>query len=556
MDEQIETDDNVMTSTSKVKCIMAEHDYCIKEDTLESDLPQDNFVGQMEVKSELIDVNNRLTNNQDISNCNIEIKEEILETNSFEGNLVGVGEIKSVFSEPSDEYSNSQKFSKPIEHGKKQVQIKKPKMKIPQLITEALMNSSNGGLILSDIFKSISTRHPYYKLENKSWQDSLRCTLITNNNFMKISENEFTPRNNHWILAKNLSKNLNTKLKSDIKAVDKNIYLSTKKLNEKNLKLDIMAVDKANGVEIYKYVIGKSDLTATNQKTSKPKIYECKACGVKSKELSDFRGHTCFHELKCFYCGKYFKIQSDLQRHQMFYHSMQKRRLRDKNNFSYSKIHNKQLEKEKSRQFDTETQIKEEKSESNLSEDNFVGLCETKSEFSATNDDFIENQEVSEIDPLEVQTEKSSVMITIHDENKSFVNCPSLNCNYKTTEKYEFANHIALIHQGNITLNKHKKILLEKGKKQGALHEDHTVKNSLGLSCPSLNCDFKTLLNEDMDSHINSIHTCHIKYEHKSFICAECGNKFGTKRGLENHMDKMCINILSRTIGKAQYSQQ
>jgi hypothetical protein len=550
MDEKIKTEDDIMTSTSKVKCIMAEHDYCIKEDTLESDLPQDNFVGQIEVKSEFIDVNNRLTNNQDISNCNIEIKEEILETNSLEENFVGVGEIKSEFSEPSelsepiDEYSNSLEFPEPVEHDKKQVQIEKPKMKMPTLITEALMNSPHGGLILSDIFKSISARHPYYKLENKSWQDTLRCTLITNNKFIKISENEFTHRNNHWILAKNLSKNLNAKLKSDIKAV-------AKKLNEKNLKLDIMAVDKANGVEIYKYVIGKSDLTPTNQKKSKPKIYECKACGVKSKDLSDFRGHTCFHELKCFYCGKYFKIQSDLQRHQMFYHSMQKKRLRDKNNLNYSKIHNKQLEKEKSGQFDTETQIKEEKSESNLSEPNFVGLCETKSEFSATNDDFIENQEVSEIDPLEVETENSSVMITIHDENKSFVNCPSLNCNYKTTEKDEFANHIALIHQGNITLNKHKKFLLDKGKKQRASHEDHIVKNSLGLSCPSLNCDFKTLLNEDMDSHINSIHTCHIKSEHKSHICAECGNQFGTKRGLEHHMDKMCLNILSRTIGKA-----
>ena len=514
MDEQIETKINVMTSTSKLKCIMAEHDYCIKEDILESDLPQDHFVGQMEVKSGLIDVNNRLTNNGDISNCNIEIKEEILKTNSLEDNFVGVGEIKSEFiepSEPSNEYSNSHEFSEPIEHDKKQIQIEKPKMKIPQLITEALMNSPHGGLILSDIFKSISARHPYYTLENKSWQDSLRCTLITNNNFIK---NGSAHRNNHWILAKNPSKNLNARLKSDIKAVDKNLYLSTKKLNEKNLKLDIMAVDKANGVEIYKYVNGKSDLTPTNQKTSKPKIYECNFCGVKSKELSDFRGHTCFHELKCFCCGRYFKIQSDLQRHQMFYHSKHKRdlgRLREKNNLNYAKIHNKQFEKEKSGQFDSETQVKREKFESNLSEDNFVGLCEIKKEFSSTNDDFIENQEVSEIDPLEVQTENSSVMITIHDENKSFVNCPSLNCNYKTTEKDEFANHIALIHQGNITLNKSKKILLEEGKKQIVFHKNHIVKNSLGLSCPSLNCDFKTLLNEDMDRHINSIHTCHCK---------------------------------------------
>ena len=348
MGEQIETDDNVMTSTSKVKCIMAEHDYCIKEDTLESDLPQDNFVGQMEIKSELIDVNNRLTNNQDILDCNMEIKEEILETNSLEENFVGVGEIKSEFSEPSEpgDELNSVVFSEPIEPDKKQLQIEKPKMKMPQLITEALMNSPHGGLIVTDIFKSISARHPYYKLENKSWQSTLRSTLTVNNDFIKISEYDNTHRqpahrNNHWILAKNLSKNLNAKLKSDIKAVDKNLYLSTNKLNEKNLKLDIMAVDKANGVEIYKYVNGKGDLTPTNQKTSKPKIYECQFCGVKSKELSDFRGHTCFHELKCFYCGKYFKIQSDLQRHQMFYHSKQKRelgRLREKNNLNYTVV--------------------------------------------------------------------------------------------------------------------------------------------------------------------------------------------------------------------------
>ena len=126
MDEQIETKNNVMTSTSKLKCIMAEHDYCIKEDILESDLPQDNFVGQMEVKSGLIDMNNRLTNNQDISNCNIKLKEEILETNSLEENFVGVGEIKSEFSEPSEpgDELNSVVFSEPIE------------ISIPKLIEE------------------------------------------------------------------------------------------------------------------------------------------------------------------------------------------------------------------------------------------------------------------------------------------------------------------------------------------------------------------------------------------------------------------------------------
>ena len=45
--------------------------------------------------------------------------------------------------------------------------------------------------------------------------------------------------------------------------------------------------------------------------------------------------------------------------------------------------------------------------ESNLSEDNFVGLCEIKSESSGKNDEFIENQKLAEIDPFEVQTENN-----------------------------------------------------------------------------------------------------------------------------------------------------
>ena len=86
MNVPIETDDKVMTSSSKVEYIMAEHDDCIKEDTFESDLHEDKFIQQIKVKIELIDVNSSLTKNQGISDGNIEIKEEILELNSLEEN--------------------------------------------------------------------------------------------------------------------------------------------------------------------------------------------------------------------------------------------------------------------------------------------------------------------------------------------------------------------------------------------------------------------------------------------------------------------------------------
>ena len=68
------------------------------------------------------------------------------------------------------------------------------------------------------------------------------------------------------------------------------------------------------------------------------------------------------------------------------------------------------LAQEKGEQLDTEIQIQGENLESNILEDNFVGLCEIKSEFTETNDEFMENQAIQEIDPLELQTENKRAL--------------------------------------------------------------------------------------------------------------------------------------------------
>ena len=62
MDKSIEKEDIIEPSSSKMEYIETElfDDYHIKEEPLESDLPQHSFVGQMEVKSELNGVNNEL----------------------------------------------------------------------------------------------------------------------------------------------------------------------------------------------------------------------------------------------------------------------------------------------------------------------------------------------------------------------------------------------------------------------------------------------------------------------------------------------------------------
>merc|ERR1712210_8156 len=48
----------------------------------------------------------------------------------------------------------------------------KPKLTYAELIAEALSNTSEGMLVLSDIYKAISASHPYYRLENPNWQNS------------------------------------------------------------------------------------------------------------------------------------------------------------------------------------------------------------------------------------------------------------------------------------------------------------------------------------------------------------------------------------------------
>ena len=55
--------------------------------------------------------------------------------------------------------------------------MSKPKKSYAKLISEALLNSSNGMLILPDIYKSICARHSYHQVNESGWKTSFRVTL-------------------------------------------------------------------------------------------------------------------------------------------------------------------------------------------------------------------------------------------------------------------------------------------------------------------------------------------------------------------------------------------
>ena len=75
---------------------------------------------------------------------------------------------------------------------KAQTSFEKPRMSWYKLIIEALNNSSNGMLLVSDIYKAISAKHPYYKMqEKKYWLNTMRTYLSMSKIFVKEGNTKY-----------------------------------------------------------------------------------------------------------------------------------------------------------------------------------------------------------------------------------------------------------------------------------------------------------------------------------------------------------------------------
>lgn len=77
----------------------------------------------------------------------------------------------------------------------------KPRMSYAQLIAEALVNAPDGMLTLSEIYAAISARHPFYKMEARNWQNSIRHNLTLNKSFTKVPRMSSSEgRGSYWKL--------------------------------------------------------------------------------------------------------------------------------------------------------------------------------------------------------------------------------------------------------------------------------------------------------------------------------------------------------------------
>ncbi|CAB3987006.1 hepatocyte nuclear factor 3-gamma-like [Paramuricea clavata] len=62
----------------------------------------------------------------------------------------------------------------------------KPKQSYVRLIGEAILNSPEKKLVLSEIYKTIQTKYPYFKNRGSGWKNSIRHNLSLNDCFVKL----------------------------------------------------------------------------------------------------------------------------------------------------------------------------------------------------------------------------------------------------------------------------------------------------------------------------------------------------------------------------------
>ena len=193
----------------------------------------------------------------------------------------------------------------------------KPYMSYPQLIAEALNNAPEQTLILSDIYKAINAKYPYFKLETQGWQNSIKHYLIyKNKNKDFIKGKPFDEHSWYWNLSKDVPESLLAKRKSEKRRIksEKRRILANKKIKKIKTDNHIEKSIPQNGVHPTACV-----LVHEGQKL---KTFNCSQCNMKFVTTWKLRSHslsvhkgTCTNPYKCSFCDSTFRLLSDLVKH-------------------------------------------------------------------------------------------------------------------------------------------------------------------------------------------------------------------------------------------------
>ena len=153
---------------------------------------------------------------------------------------------------------------------------KKPNMSYAQLIAEALQNASEQTLVLSDIYKAINAKHPFYQLEKQAWKNNIRLNLTINKNFIKGE------RFGYWKLSTDVPKSV---LKTKHKSLD---YSPNKRTGEK--KCEFCKEHFETRLGLIQHI--QESHAVESEKSNVEKRYTCNICNVfKAYYMSVIRKH-------------------------------------------------------------------------------------------------------------------------------------------------------------------------------------------------------------------------------------------------------------------------
>ena len=76
---------------------------------------------------------------------------------------------------------------------------RKPSLSYPAMIAMAILSSDSQRILLSDIYRFIMDKYPYYRLEGPGWRNSIRHNLSLNDCFMKAGRAE-SGKGHYWTL--------------------------------------------------------------------------------------------------------------------------------------------------------------------------------------------------------------------------------------------------------------------------------------------------------------------------------------------------------------------
>ena len=355
---------------------------------------------------------------------------------------------------------------------------KKPPYSYSQLILQAISQSPENQITLSDIYTYINQNYPCYKISDRGWQNSIRHTLSVNSNFIKVPK----PGPGHggfWTID------------PAFEQIDQKSYDDDETLHTHEDLIEVIESDDNVNIPM------QHDYTEEDYLKLK-----CKTCGkifttVPSLKTHIFEIHEDDQDYNCKFCGKSFTTRRSLKRHVYLVHEDHKNYKCDTCGKSFPKAQDL-----KSHILGVHEGRKDHKCE--FCDKSFLQACFLKKHIYTVHvgpNGFMCqycSKSFSQCNLL-----KTHIRICWPEESKQHVNCPQCGKSLKT---YTLKRHIRQVHE-KVKPIKPKQVISE--------------------------CDLcgKTLKNSyKLKHHKRTVHE-----GIKDFICPECGKGFTDERSMRNH---------------------